>query len=192
MSPRAPGFHAVSPRRQTLIRHMDRTKASGSPCRRQNQHASKINPTVATMGDILSKACQRRDVPHEPMPTSVSSCTCGADYEGLECEPAVHRRSCPCSERCWVTRDGKYRSDDTVSIEEFDEYIHGCKLLDRTSHHDELRLRSEISAPIIAGTVAADMSSMDIRQELFQSGEGMLTDADSSGSHLSSQIGQFF
>ena len=126
MSPRAHGVHTVSPRRQTLIRHMERTKSSGSPFRRSNQHLSKTKPTVAIMGAILSKACQKRDVPHEPLPIPVSTCTCGADYEGLECEPAVHRRSCPCSERnprWWVTRDGKHRSDDTVSIKEFDEFV---------------------------------------------------------------------
>ena len=70
--------------------------------------------------------------------------------------------------------DGKLRSDDTVSVEEWSDFVRGRKLLDRSDHDEKqqkLFLRSEISTPTIEGTVAADMSGMDIRQELFQSGE---------------------
>ena len=74
--------------------------------------------------------------------------------------------------------DGKLRSDDTVSMDEWNDFVRGRRLLEPT--RDD-RLRNECSAPTIDGTITADMSTTDMRQELFQSGTGMLTGADSSG-----------
>ena len=63
--------------------------------------------------------------------------------------------------------DGKLRSDDTVSVEEWNDFVRGRRLLEPIR---EDSLRNEDSAP------TAERSVMDLRQELFTR-EGMLMDS---------------